>query len=153
MLAAFEARQFVEKDGESQEFEQARFADLLRLFQFASQTRTALPSGLPLGWLVRWGPPFCCGKTSEETRCGASFFSFEQYFYFASLHIHNTFYSSCQFECATQLKVRFQTTYNQKSTSTERYRHSLSNQHYILKSYLAGDFAYRIAIRSHKYLT
>ena len=34
------------------------------LFQFASQTRTALPSGLPLGCRVRWFPPFRCGETS-----------------------------------------------------------------------------------------
>ena len=36
------------------------------LFQFASQTRTAMPSGLPLGGLVRFVTPFCCGKTSGE---------------------------------------------------------------------------------------
>ena len=36
------------------------------LFQFALQTRTAAPSGLPLGWVVRCRTPFCCGKTSGE---------------------------------------------------------------------------------------
>ena len=66
LLAADDSRQLFEKDGESQEFEQARFADLLRLFQFASQTRTALPSGLPLGWLVRFVTPFRCGETSGK---------------------------------------------------------------------------------------
>ena len=52
----------VEKDGESQECERARFRDLLRLFQFAAQTRTALPSGLPLYWLVRYCRRFAAEK-------------------------------------------------------------------------------------------
>ena len=52
----------MKKNGESQEFEQARFRDLLRLFQFASQTRTALPSGLPLGGLVRYFRRFAAAK-------------------------------------------------------------------------------------------
>ena len=53
-----------EKDGESQGFEQARSAEILCLFRFALQTRTALPSGLPLGWVARLLSPFRCGETS-----------------------------------------------------------------------------------------